>query len=187
MISVARRVAQWVNGFGYGRCVIKSDQEPAIADMQYSEMQERPRSLEEVWIHVRSTMGNDDEDGNIVALEHSFVGGSKSNGAVENAIKRTQGQVRTLILFLEESTGKSIDIDLNIWQWLVECAADIFYRYEIGHDGLAAYKRAKGRESTVPIAAFGERAFYHMTKRISSTRPKSEPAWLEGYTSAPCG
>ena len=103
----------------------------------------RARSLEQVGIHAKPIMGDDDKDVDLVVPEHSPVGESKSNGAVENASKRVQGQMRTLRLAIEESTGRNIDIDLNIWQWLAECAADTCNRHKVGHDGLTAYKRAK--------------------------------------------
>ena len=114
--------------------------------------------LEEVSTHVRALMGTDDKNDSVVVLENSPVGESKSNGAVENAIKRIQGQVGTPRLALEDPAGRNIDLDPNIWQWLGECAADTFNRYKIGDDGVSPYKRVKGRESTVLAAAFGESA-----------------------------
>ena len=41
-------------------------------------------------------------------------------------------------------------------------------------------KEARGRESTAFVVAVGEAVLHHMTNRMPSVRPKSEPVWLEG-------
>ena len=75
---------------------MKSDQGFAIVELQYDIKEERARTLDEVGIHVQSVMGNDDNDEDIVVIEHCPVGESESNGAVENASKILQGQIRIL-------------------------------------------------------------------------------------------
>ena len=63
---------------------IKSDQENSIKSLIQAVRRERPETIE------------------CMTPEESPVGESKSNGAVENAIRNVQGQVRTLKLMLEE-------------------------------------------------------------------------------------
>ncbi len=71
----ARRLAQIVNRLGYRRVLIEPDQEPSI--MALKAVVERELLLE-------------------VSFEESQVGEHQSNGAIENAVRRVQGQVRTI-------------------------------------------------------------------------------------------
>ena len=70
-----RRVAQIIDRLGYRRVIIKSDQEASIVALEGAV--KRELELE-------------------VSFEESPVGEHQSNGAVENAIKRVQGQIRTV-------------------------------------------------------------------------------------------
>ena len=75
-------VGKEIDVSGLTRMTIKSDQEPAIHSLIQAVRRERPETIE------------------CMAPEESPVGESKSNGAVENAIRNVQGQVRTLKLML---------------------------------------------------------------------------------------
>ena len=66
--------------------------------------------------------------------------------------------MRSIRFALEEAAGEQIDEGPGIWQWLVELAADTFYRYAVGSHGATFYTRVNGRESNVPVVRFGERA-----------------------------
>ena len=67
----------------------------------------------------------------------------------------------------ESFTGKKLDTGPNVWQWMVEYAADIFNRYKVGAEFRT---RIKGRELIKPVAAFGETVFYRLAERTTITR-----------------
>ena len=70
-------------------------------------------------------------------LESSPIGGSTSNGAVEDAAEGIQGQVRIIRIELDDFLGKTTSAPpSNTWQWLIEFSAGIFNRYKIGSDGV---------------------------------------------------
>ena len=67
--------------------------------------EEQLQAMEEISIHVKSLMEIEDGEENAIVNENPPVVASKSNGAVENAIKRLQGQIRHLRLALEDVGG----------------------------------------------------------------------------------
>ena len=67
-----------------------------------------------------------------MSFEESPVGEHQSNGAVENAIKRVQGQIRTVRDALESRIGERIRGDDNVFTWLVRNAAASMNRYQVG-------------------------------------------------------
>ena len=77
-------VGKEIDASGLSSMSIKSDQEPAALSLIQAVRRERPETIE------------------CMTPEESPVGESKSNGAIENAIRNVQGQVRTLKLMLEE-------------------------------------------------------------------------------------
>ena len=112
------------------------------------------KAMEEISVHEKLLMKDDGGDGNSILIENSIVGESKSNGVVENASKRLQGQIHILRLILEEIVGMNVDLDPNIWQWMIEFAIDKFNRRKVGQDELTPYERIKGRASAALIVAF---------------------------------
>ena len=91
-------MGQWLNGLGHGKAICKSDQEQAIVDLVETARADRMTIMEEIVKNIQSIRGFEDENELPPAvMEHSLVGGSKSNGAVENATKRVQGQVRQIL------------------------------------------------------------------------------------------
>lgn len=48
------------------------------------------------------------------------------------------------------------------------------------NNGVTPYKRVKGREANVPIAAFGEKVFYHITKQTAIEINKADSRWNGG-------
>ena len=78
-------------------------------------------------MHIRSTRGLEHEGGEAeMVLENVLVGGSRSNGVVENTIKTLQGQTRIITLLLTRALGDGIDIASGMWHWRVERAAGTF-------------------------------------------------------------
>ena len=89
-------------------------------------------------------------------VEASPVGSSTSNGVVERAIQSVQGQVRVLKLALERRWGVLIPARHCVIPWLVEYAAYLLNRFEVGQDGKTAYERLKGKQARTLGVEFGE-------------------------------
>ena len=97
LLTVAQRGCQWIGNLGCGRIVLKADQGPAITDLQKRPREDRIKAMDEVATNIRSLRGVEGEWATPpVVPGHSPVGGSNSNGAIENTIKRIQSQIRTL-------------------------------------------------------------------------------------------
>ena len=156
MISVSQRLVQWANEMEHGKIILKCDQEPAILELQAGVRTERAKAPEETSKHFKSLRSLDDEiEGLEIIPEHSPVGESQRNGAVENAMKRLHRHIRTIKLPLEHSLGEKFDVGPDLWHWLVECAANMFNRFRIGADGVTLYKMIKGRKTNNPATTFG--------------------------------
>lgn len=118
-------------------------------------------------------------DGRVIP-EHAPVGESQANGAVESAIKRLKGQIRTMELFLENKIGVKVEEEHQIWEWMVEFCAETFCRYHVGADGFTALKRLKGREPNKAAAGFGERVLFRVPKPALRKKNGMEPRWEPG-------
>ncbi len=92
-----------------------------------------------------------------VSFEESPVGEHQSNEAIENAIRRVQGQVRTLRDALESRIGTRIEGKDHIFTWLVRHAAASMNRYQVGSDGKTSHERLRGRKCRRDVAEFGEK------------------------------
>ena len=68
-------------------------------------------------------------------VEESPVGEHQSNGEVENAIKSTQSQIRTMRLALQARYKCKIRTDHLIMPWLIHHAAILIDICRIGTDG----------------------------------------------------
>ena len=79
-----KRLSSEVGKLGHPEMVLKSDGEPAIVALKQRVKQERPERI---------------------VLEESPVKESQANGAIENAIRQVQGQVRTIKDCLESRIG----------------------------------------------------------------------------------
>ena len=95
-----------------------------------------------------------------------------SNGAVENAIKRLQGQTCTIKMSRDHVLHETADMTHNIWHWSVEHAIVTFKRYKIGENGVTPHKRVQGREANIPIAAFGENGHITLADKHQQNRAR---------------
>ena len=86
---IAGKIKDDIEEFGYfgARVRIKSDQEPAIVDVQRSVIAKRGNAP--------------------TGLVNSPVGDSQSNGRVENAIKKVRNVVKTILSSLEKMWRQS--------------------------------------------------------------------------------
>ena len=155
---VVKALCQDLEVWGYGGCriAIKSDQENAI------------KSLREAIALRRSAP---------TAIIESPVRESKSNGQVEKAIQRWQGQYRTLRLSLQDKLGKSVPVKGRISAWLVQWSAVILNRYWVGSRGRTAFQLVNGHQCKRPVARFGESVQF---MRSGTHVDKAESMWSSG-------
>ena len=89
-------------------------------------------------------------------VEYSPVGASAPNGVIERAIQSVQAQVRVLKLALENRYKVELPVKHVLIPWMIEYAAFLLNRCEVGHDGKTAYERLKGKRATCLGIEFGE-------------------------------
>ena len=146
---LARRVRAWMVevGCAYGDVVVKSDNEPALVALVEALGRERA---------VKGVGG--------MAVEHSPVHSSRSNGVVERAVQSVEGQMGVMMLALEGRVGRTVDPEEAIVTFLPEYAAYLLNRLEVGKDGKIAYEGVKGKSAKVVGLEFGEKVLWRKKK-----------------------
>lgn len=173
---VIRRLCGIIKHLGYMKIACKSEQEPSIAEVN-REVRDQAHCI------AQSIAGKADVPGACqVVVQHSPVGGSAANGAIEKAIQRVQGQLRAIKLDLEAAAGFRINPSFHIWKWLIEFAAPAFLMWRLcGDDGYTANQRTRGRARTSPKARFGEKVLYKVAKTVRLGKAevrRREGIWL---------
>ena len=113
-----------------------------------------------------------------VAIEESPVGEHQSNGEVENAVQRVEGQVRTIKDSLEARYKGKLSANHPIVPWLWGYAASVITRYAIGEDGRTAFERVRGKKFKTMLAEFGESVRFMIPE--SEGKNKWKVRWEEG-------
>jgi hypothetical protein len=139
--------------------VLKGDQEPALQDL-----------LREI-ARIRAPAKT--------FFEQSAVGSSQSNGMIERGILTVEGQIRVMKDALETRLEEKIPGEHAVLAWLVEFAAVLVNRYEVGHDGKTAYERLRGKKSKLLGLEFGERLNYKRN-RSGNKLAKLDCMWEDG-------
>ena len=139
---VVKRVATWIEGLGHEHIRIRVDKESPILAMAKGIKQERGG-----------------EEGRTV-LEPAKQGDKKANGAAERAVRTVKDMFRTLKVALEHHIRSVIPSDADILKWMIEHAAYLHNRLEVGSDGRTAMERTRGKSSKVPLCGFGEQVLY---------------------------
>ena len=136
-----RKVVQDLDNKGMkdAKIQLKSDQEPAIINVQTMIQEIRP---------------------GMVITTNSLVGESQCNGRVENAFRRAQEKVRALKHQVESGIKCRVLEDAPIMSWMVRWAAELLSKYAPGEDGRTPYERIRHEICAVPIAPFGEMVLY---------------------------
>jgi hypothetical protein len=75
--------------------------------------------------------------------------------------------------------GEKIPGDHHIVAWLVEFAAVLVNRYEVGHDGKTPYERLRGKQSRLLGLEFGER-LHCRRNRVPGKLAKMDVSWQDG-------
>jgi hypothetical protein len=112
-------------------------------------------------------------------VETSPAYSSASNGVVERGIQSVQGQLRVLRSALEEKLEVKIDSGHSIWPWLVEHAAFLLNRGEVGHDGRTSFERCKGKHGRMPGMEFGEKVLWRR-RPVGGHLAKMSILWEDG-------
>ena len=80
-----KKVADIIKRLGYSKIIIKSDQEPALTSMEDKVRKAMWQDMEDMMNEIKEECG-----GIQVVVQHSPVGDSAANGAIENAIQRIE-------------------------------------------------------------------------------------------------
>ena len=113
---IAKRAARFTDQLGHNRVTLRCDSEPAIEALARETAQAR-------------------QEGSQTVPERPPVGESQSNGIIERAVGFVAGQARTLKAALEHRTGARVPPDARKLCWLVEFAACLMDRCDVGRDG----------------------------------------------------
>ena len=145
---VSEQVCRDLRKFGIrGNVVFKTDQEPALTDLVNQICNLRPES--------RS------------CVTHSGVGDSKGNGLAERAVQSVEEMIRVHKLALESRLKCKVPCVHLIMSWLVEHAADVLNRYNIGLDGRTPYQRLKGRKFMGHMLEFGSSVMFRVSGKVA--------------------
>ena len=136
-VAVPWVVAQ-LRRLGLGRCVLQADGEPATRTFVKDIIEGVCRE---------SAMG--------VAGAHSPAHDHKANADVERAVREVKNQVRVMSGALCSRVGP-VPSSRAAFEWMVELAGELITGGLVGHDGMTAYRRLRGRDWTPKIAEFGE-------------------------------
>ena len=161
---VSQRVMAFMKEVGveYGDLTVKSDQEPAIQKV-----------IEDVG-KLRAIAG-----GGKYVVENSPVGSSASNGVIERGIQAISGQARVLLDALESRCGVEIEYGHPILCYIIEYAAFLINRFEVGHDGRTPYERCKGKKAKTMGIEFGEAVLWKR-KAVGGALGKLSSTWDDG-------
>jgi hypothetical protein len=129
---ISRRIVSFLREIGceHGSIVVKSDQEPAIMAI-----------VTDVG-RVRAATGS----GKYV-VEQSPVRSSQSNGVIERGIQSVEAQIRVLTSALEKRWKVELPSKHAVMPWIIEYAALLLNRFEVGRDGKTSYERCKGKSA----------------------------------------
>ena len=95
----------------------------------------------------------------------------ESNGAIEKGVQDVTGHTRTLKLGLESRIKVSIPADAKIMHWIVEHAAFVLSKFNVGHDGMTPNERKTGQKWRRPQVEIGEVVF---AKLVGKKRKKGK-------------
>ena len=114
------------------------------------------------------------------------MGESHSNGIIKRAVGLVAGQATTLKAALEHRMGTGVPPDAWILCWLVESAAYLTNRCDIGSDGKTPMQRLHGRRDNTPILEFGKKILYMPAKpaRGGKWEPRFHPGVFVGMLNA---
>ena len=141
------------------RAVLRSDQEVALLDVLRA---------------VAAARGDESR----TCLEQSPVKESSSNGFIEAGVQSLEGMTRTLWIGLKARIGRTVPVDHPIFAWLVEHAADLHTKLQVGADGRTGFRRLRGRPYTSEMPEFGCKVWHKIPGKPQGGVLAER--WLEG-------
>ena len=159
--------------------VLKSDQENSIMDVLNNVARRRSADSKLELFEGRGDQTVGPPQGRAI-LEASPVGSSGSNGVIERAVQAIEDQVRTIKLALESRIGVKIPSDHDVVPWIVEYAATIINKGQVGADGKTAYERLKGKPAHLSGLEFGEKLLWKSSVPARERRNKMDSDWRHG-------
>ena len=91
-------------------------------------------------------------------------GESQSNGIAERAIQQVVDLFRTIKTSFESRIGARVPMAHPLTKWMVEHAAFLLTKYQLGPDGRTGWGRLHGKEVRERLCEFGEK-FYSSSQR----------------------
>ena len=146
-------------GYSGSEVTLKSDQEPAILDLKREVGIKRQRETVMIESPVRE---------------------SKSNGAVERAVKTWASQFRTLRHQLEARLGTKIRKGSSMMSWLVAFTSEVLSKYKVHANGRTTYEMTTGHRCKIPACGFGEKVNFKTTT-YKTRKNKMDTEWDVGY------
>ena len=104
---------------------------------------------------------------------------SKANGAVENAVRRWQGQFRIVKSHIECELGGGIPREHDVLQWMAVWAAGLLNRVPVHSHGRTVFEYVTGHRMKSPLAIFGEAVMWRR-KRHGGALNKYDSEWADG-------
>ena len=147
-------------GYSGTPLTLKSDQEPAMMSLKRA-----------IAIRRRAE----------TPLVESPVRESKSNGKIERAIRRWQGQFRTLRHNLEGRLGTKLENKSVLIEWLIVWTADILTKYAIHPNGRTSYEMYSQHACKHMVLGFGEKVNFQYKVQHSERDALSNSKSGVGY------
>ena len=157
-------IVSWMNqnllnaGYAGVRLTLKSDGEPAMQALKRALAVKRECET---------------------AIVHTPARESKSNCAVERAIRTWKGQMRTMRLHLEDRLKSVIAVDHPILSWLAVWSCEVLNKYKV-RDGRTAYELMTGHKVKHTVYAFGQR-IWGMFTGDKNAKNDHDSNWIEAY------
>ena len=143
----------------------KSDSEPALLDLMKGVARRREAANPQARI----------------IPETSPPGDSKANGRAERGVQALEEMVRVLRSQLEDRLGVILPIFHAATTWMIEHAADLITKYQVGQDGMTPFERLRGRAYRGEVFGFGQCVLRRVTGKVQGgvMEPRWKPAvWL---------
>ena len=112
-------------------------------------------------------------------LENSPVGASQSNGVIERGVQSVEGQTRVILDALETNYGVEVPYEHPLLYYVIEYAAFLINRFEVGRDGKTSFERCKMKKAKVLGIQFGE-SIHWRRKRAGGDLGKLSVTWDDG-------
>ena len=168
-IECAKRLVEFLDSFGYREVSLKSDNESAIKVLRDEVIGQRSRPT---------------RPAGSVPLH------PQTHGRAEKAIQDVTDQVRKLKMALEQRLNARLSINIPVMHWMVEHAALLINRHQLGHDGKTAYRRVHQREAPASQFEFAEQVLARFAPKRSNNKrkvplaPRSTPGIWVGFNEA---